>query len=75
MFSPWRRVAVHRRVLVNLKTGSAVRGVLVEARGPLLILKDAELLEAGREPTRLDGDTLVERSNVDFAQVFTGSEA
>jgi len=70
MFSSWRRVALHRRVLVNLKDAVAIRGVLFEARGPLLVLKDAYLLEAARDPVRLDGDVIVERTNVSFAQVI-----
>lgn len=70
----WRRTALRRRVLVNLKTEKAFRGVLFAKRGPLLVLKDVELLEAGREPVRLDGDVLVERPNVDFVQVLPGSE-
>jgi small nuclear ribonucleoprotein (snRNP)-like protein len=70
----WRRTALNRRVLVNLKTDKAVRGVLVAQRGPILILKDAELLEAGRDPVRLDGDVIIERSNMDFAQALTSPE-
>lgn len=70
----WRRSALRRRVLVNLKTEKAFRGVLFAQRGPLLVLKDVELLEAGREPVRVDGDVLVERSNVDFVQVLPGQE-
>jgi small nuclear ribonucleoprotein (snRNP)-like protein len=70
----WRRSALRRRVLVNLKTEKAFRGVLFAQRGPLLVLKDVELLEAGRDPVRVDGDVLVERSNVDFVQVLPGQE-
>ena len=70
----WRRSALRRRVLVNLKTEKAFRGVLFAKRGLLLVLKDVELLEAGREPVRIDGDVLVERPNVDFVQVLPGAE-
>lgn len=72
MFSPWRRVALYRRVLVNLKTGNAVRGVLVEQAGGLLMLKASEYLEVGREPVPVDGEVLVELGNVDFVQVLPG---
>lgn len=68
---PWRRTALRRRVLVNLQTDKAFRGVLWAKRGPLLILKEAELFERGRpEPVRMDGEVLVERANVDFVQVL-----
>lgn len=66
----WRRSAISRQVSVSTKTGKAIAGVLVYQRGPLLILKDARLLEAGRAPVGLDGDVLIERSNVDFVQVI-----
>lgn len=66
----WRRSAVRTRVLLNLKTDKAFRAVLWAKRGPLLVLKDASLLEAGRDPVKLDGEVLVERGNVDFVQVL-----
>lgn len=66
----YRRVALRRRVLVNLKSGSAFRGILWQHRGPLLVLRGAELLETGAEPRPVDGEIVVERSNVDFVQVL-----
>lgn len=74
MFRPWRHVALHRRVLVNLKTDKAIRGVLFDQRGPLLVLKDAFLMEAGRDPVQLVGDVVIEANNVDFCQVVGSSE-
>jgi small nuclear ribonucleoprotein (snRNP)-like protein len=71
----WRRTATRRRVLVNLKTDKAIAGVLWAKRGHLLVLRNAELLEAGRQPTKLDGEVVFERSNVDFLQVVTPTEA
>lgn len=68
--SPWRRTALRRRVLINLKTDKAFRGVLWAKRGALLVVKSPELLEAGREPVSLDGEVIVERGNVDFVQVL-----
>lgn len=67
----WRRTAVRRRVVVNL-ADKAFRGVLWAKRGPLLVLRDAELLEAGREPQRVDGEIVIERSRVEFVQVTGG---
>lgn len=65
----WRRTAVRRRVVVNL-SDKAFSGVLWAKRGPLLVLRDAELLEAGREPQRVDGEVVIERARVEFTQVL-----
>ncbi|MDI3330139.1 MAG: hypothetical protein QJR09_05300 [Micrococcus sp.] len=59
---------VFRRVIVNLKSGRGVDGVLVRRSGPLLFLKNALLLEEGRDPVPLDGETVIERSEVEFLQ-------
>lgn len=56
--------------MVNLKTDKAFSGVLFAKRGNLLILKGAQLLEAGRDPARVDGEVVIERSNVDFIQIL-----
>lgn len=65
--SPWG-VVVSRRVVVNLKSGSAVDGVLIREDAGLLFLRNASLLEAGERSTPLDGELVVERSEVDFVQ-------
>lgn len=65
----WRYV-VSRRVVVNLKTGRAVDGVLVRRSGPLLFLKDALLLERGAEPARAESEVVIDRANVDFIQAL-----
>lgn len=67
----WRRTALRRRVVVNLED-KAFRAVLWAKRGPLLVLRDVELLEAGREPQAMDGEVVVERTRVEFIQVLTG---
>lgn len=67
----WRRTAVRKRVIVNL-ADKAFRGILWAKRGPLLVLRDAELLEAGRDPQPVDGEIVVERSKVEFTQVLAG---
>jgi len=59
---------VFRRVIVNLKSGRAVDGALVRRSGPLLFLKNAFLLEEGRDPVPLDGETVIERAEVEFMQ-------
>ncbi|MEU1506439.1 hypothetical protein [Kitasatospora sp. NPDC005748] len=65
----WRRTALRRRVVVNL-ADKAFTGVLWAKRGPLLVLRDAALLEAGRDPQRVDGDVVIERTRVEFMQVL-----
>ncbi|WP_432027452.1 hypothetical protein [Streptomyces sp. 1222.5] len=67
----WRRTALRKRVVVNL-SDKAFAGVLWAKRGPLLVLRDAELLEPGREPQRIDGEVVIERARVEFTQVLAG---
>jgi hypothetical protein len=67
----WRRTAVRKRVVVNL-ADKAFTGILWAKRGPLLVLRDAELLEAGRPAQAVDGEIVVERSKVEFTQVLAG---
>lgn len=70
----WRRTAVRKRVLVNLTTDKAFRGVLWAKRGSLLVLKNAELIEPGAQAfTPLDGEVVLERSKVEFVQVLGGA--
>ncbi|MEV5680973.1 hypothetical protein [Streptomyces sp. NPDC052179] len=65
----WRRLAVRRRVVVNL-ADKAFSGVLWKQRGPLLVLRDVQLLEAGRAPQPVDGEVVIERTRVEFTQVL-----
>jgi hypothetical protein len=67
----WRRTAIRKRVVVNL-ADKAFSGILWAKRGPLLVLRDVELLEAGRAPQPMDGEVVVERAKVEFTQVLTG---
>ena len=67
----WRRTAVRKRVVVNL-ADKAFSGILWAQRGPLLVLRDVELLEVGREAQRVDGEVVVERAKVEFTQVLAG---
>ena len=59
-----------RRVIVNLKTDKAFRGVLWQKRGKYLVLREAELLKGRGETVQMDGEVVVEASNVDFLQVL-----
>lgn len=67
----WRRTAVRKRVVVNL-ADKAFSGILWAKRGPLLVLRDVELLEAGRAPQTVDGEVVIERTKVEFTQVLSG---
>lgn len=64
------RWPTHKRVLVNLVDGRAFDALLWAKRGPLLVLRDAQLIEAeGIQPVGVDGDVIVERPKVAFIQV------
>jgi len=64
------RYVVERSVVVNLKSGNAVAGVIVGQVGPLLILKSAALHAVGSSaPATLDGETVVHVDHVDFIQI------
>lgn len=70
MSRSYRRLAVNRRVLVNLTTGNALQGVLWDDRGPLIVLRDVALHTAeGHSP--VDGEVIVERDRIEFVQVVS----
>lgn len=62
-----------RSVVANLSDGSAFRGVLWQARGPLLVLRSATLHEHGQVKA-VDGEVLVERARLSFVQVLPAPE-
>lgn len=64
----WRRRLELRRVMVNLKTGSSIQGLVVRYDGPLIFLREAVLFEPGREGVSLDGEAIVDRSEIEFIQ-------
>lgn len=66
------RVALRRRVVVNLVTGTAIEGVLLQRTGPLLRLADCTLHEEDSAPAAVDGEIVVERARVAFIQVMPG---
>lgn len=65
----YKNVALHQSVIVNLTTGRAFRGVLLQTNKELLILANAELIEAGEQPIPVSGNVVIERSRVEFVQV------
>lgn len=67
----FRRLVVRRRVLVNLRSGRAVSGVVVDQAGPLLQLKSARVHEPGVDGgVSVDGEIVIERDQIDFIQTF-----
>jgi hypothetical protein len=66
----WKKIAVHKRVIVNTNE-HAFSGILYKQAGPLLVLRDAQLLEPGLPPTPVHGEVVIERSRVEFIQVVS----
>jgi hypothetical protein len=58
-----------RKAIVNLKSGTALRGVIWKRRGGYLILRQAEMLRARELAVALDGETLVYEHDVEFVQL------
>lgn len=66
---PWRLVKA-RRVVVNLRSGQAIEGLLVKQEGPLLFIAEARLHEGSENSVPIDGQAAVERPNIDFIQIL-----
>lgn len=60
-----------RTVIANLKTGRAVRGVLFDARGPLLEFRQAQVTNDAGTFVPADGSIFVDRAEVEFWQAVT----
>ena len=65
----WRSL-VATRVVINLKSGRGLDGLLVRKAGELLFLRQATALEPGSQPQPVDGEAVVQRRDVDFIQTF-----
>lgn len=66
----WSRWPLCSRVLANLCDGTAISGVLIDRRGPLLVLADAQLNQPGQAPQPMDGHIYIERAQVSFIQAI-----
>lgn len=66
---PWRLVRA-RRVVVNLRSGQAIDGLLTKQEGSLLFISEARLLEGSDQPTPIDGQAVIERQTIDFIQML-----
>lgn len=62
-----------RQVIVNLKSGTSLKGIVWENRTPLIIIKDVALLsdrgQPSKQPTKVDGEVVVWTTDIDFIQV------
>lgn len=67
----WRRLTAKRTVIVNLRSGDSFRGVVWAQHGPVLVLKGAEHIN-GPDGTPVDGEVVIERSEVEFIQLLRG---
>jgi hypothetical protein len=64
----WRKLEA-RRVVVNLKSGPAVDGILVERTSGYLRIREAVLHSGGSdEPAPLDGEVVVLNGEVEYLQ-------
>lgn len=60
-----------RQIILNTKDGNTFRGILYRKTGPLLELRNAELMSPEGRTVPMDGALLVERVNVSYFQVVT----
>ena len=68
-----RRLRVRSRVLVSLKTGNAVSGVIVRSAGAWIVVADPAVHDRNAQsPTPADGEIWIERVNVDYVQAAGG---
>lgn len=64
-----RKVLARRRVIVNLRSGQAVEGVVTHFGPEVVIVADAQVYESGTtSPVPAVGDIVLDRSNVAFTQ-------
>lgn len=67
----WRPARRRRQVIVPLRSGETLRGVLIARRLDHLELADVEVLTAtSKEAVRADGLVWVDRANVTWVQVL-----
>ncbi len=60
---------VTRQVIVNLKTGTAFRGVAWERKGEYLVLRKAEIVGKAKA-VPVDGEVAIPIVDIEFVQVF-----
>lgn len=72
----WIEKMTRRSVVVHLRDGASIRGVLVEAHGDCLVLTAAEVLATGpgEGPVPADGRAVLPREGVSWIQDLTPGE-
>jgi small nuclear ribonucleoprotein (snRNP)-like protein len=68
----YNKLKFSNKVLVNLKTNKAFKGVLTEEKGKVIVLNDVELIEPNTESVKMAGSVLIEKENIDFIQIIGG---
>jgi small nuclear ribonucleoprotein (snRNP)-like protein len=71
----YQKSAYRHTVLVNLKTGKTLKGVFWSRRKPLIVLKEAVLIEGKNMSPAADGEVLIDESNIDYIQVLPTGES
>lgn len=58
--------------IINLKSGTAFRGVVFDIRGGYVILRNAEILQDRNTKINkpIDGEIVISESEIDFYQVL-----
>lgn len=65
-----------RKIIINLKSGTALRGLMYRHAGRYLVLREADLLQSLGQPgngkaVKMDGEVLVLSADIDFIQVVS----
>lgn len=67
------RYVAHQKVVINLKSGTAIAGVVTSKQRMYCVVKDAEVIEPGAPaPMRADGEIVVHRTDIDYIQLPEG---
>lgn len=65
----FRHPLVLREVVVNLKSGTAIRGVIVQVSRGYLVMRNSSLVNVN-QPVPMDGAVYVAQADVDFVQAL-----
>ncbi len=60
---------VKNKVIINMKSGNAFEGILWDQAGSLIVLRHARLLSPQSPPVDVDGEVIIERSDIEFIQL------
>ncbi|QGJ87557.1 Ro-like RNA binding protein [Gordonia phage Faith5x5] len=61
---------VQQRVVINLKSGTAVIGVVTAKKRTFCVVRDAAIVSVGApSPVPADGEIVVDRNEIDYIQI------